>query len=36
MGKRKRTKTQTTIYKILHGKPKMEQHEPTKTRGELM
>jgi hypothetical protein len=29
MTKRKRTKGQTTIYKTLHRKLKMEQHEPT-------
>jgi hypothetical protein len=33
MTKRKRTKWQTTIYKTLHRKQKMEQHEPTKNRG---
>ena len=33
MTKRKRTKGQTTIYKTLHRKLKMEQHEPTKNRG---
>jgi hypothetical protein len=33
MVKRKRTKGQTTIYKTVHIKLKMEQHEPTKNRG---
>jgi hypothetical protein len=33
MAKRKSTKGQTTIYKTLHKKLKMEQHEPTKNRG---
>jgi hypothetical protein len=33
MAKRKRTKGQTTIYKTVHRKLKMEQHEPTKNRG---
>jgi hypothetical protein len=33
MTKRKRTKRQATIYKTLHRKLKMEQHEPTKNRG---
>jgi len=33
MAKRKRTKGQTTMYKALHIKLKMGQHEPTKTRG---
>ena len=28
MAKRKRTKGQRTIYKTLHRKQKMEQHEP--------
>ena len=28
MAKRKRTKRQTIIYKILHGKLKVRQHEP--------
>jgi len=28
MAKRKRTKGQTTIYKTLHRKLKIEQHEP--------
>jgi hypothetical protein len=35
MAKRKRTKGQTTIYKTLHRKLKIEQHEPTKTGVEL-
>ena len=33
MAKRKRTKGQTTIYKILHRKLKIEQHEPIKNQG---
>jgi hypothetical protein len=33
MAKRKRTKGQTTIYKTLHRKQKMEQHEPHKQPG---
>ena len=33
MAKRKRTKGQATIYKALHRKLKMEQHEPTKNQG---
>jgi hypothetical protein len=33
MTKRKRTKWQTTIYKTLHRKLKVEQHGPTKNRG---
>jgi hypothetical protein len=33
MAKRKRTKGQTTIYKTVHRKLMMEQHEPTKNRG---
>jgi len=28
MAKRKRTKGQTTIYKTLHKKLKIDQHEP--------
>jgi len=28
MAKRKRTKGQTTFYKTLHRKQKIEQHEP--------
>ena len=28
MDKRKRTKGQATIYKTIHGKLKIEQHEP--------
>jgi len=28
MGERKRTKGQTTIYKTLHKKLKIKQHEP--------
>jgi len=28
MDKRKRTKEQTMIYKIIHRKLKIEQHEP--------
>ena len=28
MAKRKRTKGQTTKYKVLHGKLKIKQHEP--------
>jgi hypothetical protein len=36
MDKRKRTKGQTTIYKILHRKLKIEQHEiPQKPGDEL-
>ena len=35
-GQRKRTKGQTMIYKTLHRKLKLKQHEPTKSRGELM
>ena len=35
MTKRSRTKGQTTTYKPPHGKLKNEQHNPTKTRGEL-
>jgi len=34
MAKRKSTKGQTTISKTLHRKLKIEQHEPTKIRGE--
>jgi hypothetical protein len=33
MTKRKRTKWQTTIYKTLHRKLKMEQHGPTINQG---
>jgi hypothetical protein len=33
--KRKETKVQTAIYKTLQRKLKIEQHEPTKNRGEL-
>jgi hypothetical protein len=33
MTKRKRTKWQTTIYKTLHRKLKMEQYGPTKNQG---
>jgi hypothetical protein len=36
MAKRKRTKGQTTIYKTLHRKQKIEQRKPIKTWGELM
>ena len=36
MAKRKGTKGQATIYKTLHRKQKIEQHEPSKTRDELM
>jgi len=35
MAKRKRTKGQTTIYIIRHRKRKIEQHKPTKNRGEF-
>ena len=34
MAKRKSTKGQATISKTLHRKLKIEQHEPTKIRGE--
>jgi len=30
--KRKKTKGQTTIYKTLHRKLKIDQHEPTKNK----
>jgi len=30
---KKKTKGQTTIYKTLHRKLKIEQHEPTTNRG---
>jgi hypothetical protein len=33
--KRKGTQVQTAIYKTLQRKLKIEQHEPTKNRGEL-
>jgi len=33
MVKRKRTKGQTIIYKTLHRKLKIEQHEPHETLG---
>ena len=36
MAKRKRTKGQTTTYKTLHRKQKIEQRKPIKTQGELM
>jgi len=29
------TKEQTTLYKTLHKKQKIEQHEPTNTGGKL-
>jgi hypothetical protein len=35
MAKIKLTKRQTTIYKTLHRKLKIEQNERHKTRGEL-
>jgi len=34
-GQRKMTKGQTTVYKTLHRKLKIEQREPIKYRGEL-
>jgi hypothetical protein len=36
MAKSKRTKGQTTIYKTLHSKLKIKQHEPYKINGEFM
>jgi hypothetical protein len=34
MGKRKRTREQTMIYKRMHRKLKIEQHEPHLKHGE--
>jgi hypothetical protein len=35
MAKYKGTKRQTTVYKTIHRKLKIEQHKPTKTQGDL-
>jgi len=35
MAKRKMTKGQTTIYKTLHRKQEIEQHEPPLKQGQL-